>query len=106
MTDFINWCSEFFSDLFSGVLGFLTGLLQQLFGAVGSVVSVWLAEQGFSLSIPSEVFNVLDEITLGIGYIFPLYALMPIVAFMLTFYIAKIVFAVFSQASKFLTFGG
>lgn len=104
MTDFINWCSVFFSDIVAGILGFFTSMLQNLFGAVGTAVSAWMIDQGFSLSIPSEVFNVLDEITLGIGYIFPLYALMPIVTFMLAFYVAKIVFAVFSSASKFLTF--
>lgn len=104
MGEIFNWFSEFFSDLASGVLGILTALLQQLFGVFGNLLASWMVEQGFSLSIPAEVFNVLDEITLGIGYILPLYAFLPIIVFMLTFYVAKLVITVFTSVTKFFKF--
>ena len=103
--DIFSWLSEALSDLTAGIIGFFTALLQQLFGLFGSMIASWMVEQGFSLSIPSEVFNVLDEITLSIGYILPLYALVPLITFMLTFYIAKFVLSIFMNVTKFFKIG-
>ena len=105
MDAIFNWISEFFSNLFSAILGVCLDLLSLFLGIFTEPIKLWMIEQGFTLEIPSEVFNVLDEITYGIGYILPLFALIPIVTFMLTFYGAKIVFSVFSAMTKFIKIG-
>lgn len=80
---------------FSGVIDCLFSLFLNFTGVFGTALSSWLLEQGFELKIPENVFDVLDEITYGIGYIFPLYGLLPIVTFWLIFYGVKITITVF-----------
>lgn len=100
MEGFFNWIAEFFSGLFATVIDFFFSLFSQFMGIVAPYLSAWLIDQGFELEIPTEVFNVLDEITYGIGYIFPLYALLPIVTFWVIFYVAKITISAFNFVTK------
>lgn len=87
---------DFFANLFNGLIDWVLELLNSIFGGLGDVIASWLIEQGFSIEIPSHVFDILNEITLGIGYILPMSSLMPIVYFWLGFYVCKIIFAVYS----------
>ena len=88
--------AAFFSNLFGGVLDWVVELLNGVLGGAVSIISDWLSSLGFSITIPSDVFSVFNELTYGIGYIFPIAALLPIPTLMLGFYIAKIIFSVYS----------
>ncbi len=104
-SNLFNGLSDFFSKFFVKIIENLISLSSKLFGIFSTYFSAWMVEQGFTLEVPDNVFNVLDEITYTIGYIFPLYALLPIVYFMLVFYGVKIVLAAFSFIGKLITGG-
>lgn len=106
MENVLKYINDFFAEIISELVSWqltvLSWLTNNLFGAP---LGAWLASQGFSIEFPDEVFNVLNEITYGVGYILPLYSLLPIVWIMLTFYVAKILLSVFGGVTKFLSFG-
>lgn len=110
LDDVVGGILDFMADLASSILSFfidfIVGLITNITGIFGSYLSTWMVEQGFTLEIPDEVFNVLDEITIGIGYIFPLYAFIPIVTFMLGFYLAKLAISLFTGLTKSIKLGG
>lgn len=93
--DFFGSIGNFFVSLFDGVIDWGLNLINGLLDGLGSLISWWFDSLGLSVSVPSGVFNVLDDITYSIGYIFPIKELLPIPLFFLSFYIAKVVFAVF-----------
>ena len=96
----LEWLKDFFFGLFDGVINLALELLNGIFGGFGVLLATWLEGQGIVLEYPSNVFDVLNEITLGIGYLLPINALKPIVFWMLAFYIAKIIFAVYSLVAS------
>lgn len=91
----INQIQKLSGDLFGGVIDWVVDLLNGCLLGVGELLGNWLYSVGLTLEIPVNVFDVLKEITYGIGYILPIGKLMPIVNFFLAFYFAKIVFAVY-----------
>lgn len=93
--DILNSIFGFFGDLFNGVIDWALGLLNGLFEGLGSLLTWWFDSLGMAISIPSGVFNVFNDITYSIGYIFPITELLPIPLFMVAFYVARIIFAVF-----------
>lgn len=100
-----DFFSNILSEVFSWILNAVVWILTTVMSVFGGSLSAWLVGQGFSLEIPDEVFNVLNELTYAVGYILPLYAMLPIVWFMLTFYTAKIAISVFKYVTSFLSFG-
>ena len=100
--NFFNGLSDFFSNLFASVFNFIFDFFLNLTGTLNPFITAWLVDQGFELEIPTEIFNVLNEITYGIGYIFPLYALLPIVTIWMTFHIARLTFSIFGGITKTL----
>ena len=87
---------DFFVNSINAIIDWVLGLVNFLLDGLASLLAPWLAEQGMTIAFPTQVFEIINEITLGIGYILPVSALLPIVTFWLGFYVAKIVFAVFS----------
>ena len=94
--DILKAIGNFFSNLFNGIIDWVLELLNGLLGGLGELIGSWLVSQGITIEIPATAFDILDEITIGIGYILPISSLMPIVFLWLSFYIGKIIFAVYS----------
>jgi hypothetical protein len=86
---------NFFGDFFGGLWDGAVSLLNNFFNGLATYIGNWLHDLGFSISIPSGVFNVFNDITHFIGYIIPVRALLPIPIFMLSFYIIKLIFAIY-----------
>lgn len=86
---------DFFVNLFSGLVDWILAFLNSIFSTVFGVLSIFIKSLGLNPSIPGTVFNVLDELTLGIGYIFPVADLLPIAFFWVAFYVARIVFSIY-----------
>lgn len=94
--DILKAIGDFFSKIFNGLIDWVLELINGIFGGLGELIGTWLISQGIVIEIPAMAFDILDEITVGIGYILPINALMPIVYLWLSFYVAKIIFAVYS----------
>lgn len=94
--DFFKGIADFFGNLFNNLIDWILELLNGIFGGLGELIGSWLLSQGLTIEIPATVFDILDELTIGIGYILPINSLLPIVFFWLAFYVAKIIFAVYS----------
>ncbi len=77
------------------IIDWFVELLNKFDSGLADFIAEWLTSQGLTLEIPADVFNVLDEITHGIGYILPLKALTPIFLFWVSFYVSSIIFAIF-----------
>ncbi len=99
ITDFF---AKILSEIAEWVLGFIVWIVNGVFAAP---LAALLSAQGFSLQIPDEVFNVLNEITYCVGYILPLWAMTPIITLTINFYVVKIVISVFSSATKIIKIG-
>lgn len=91
---------DFFGGVIDKLIDWILSLCNALLGGISELLANWLATQGLTIQFPAAIFNVLNEITLGIGYILPIKQLMPIVNFMLAFYVAKIIFAVYHLIAK------
>lgn len=87
---------DFFINLINAVIDWALGLINFILEGAAGLFAPWLAEQGMTIAFPTQVFEIINEITLGIGYILPISALLPIAVFWLGYYGAKIVIAVFS----------
>ena len=94
--DILKAIGNFFNNIFNGLIDWVLELLNGIFGGLGELIGAWLISRGITIEIPAMAFDILDEITVGIGYILPINALMPIVYLWLSFYVAKIIFAVYS----------
>lgn len=87
---------DFFSMLFSGLIDWFVNIFNTISQGAGGIVADFLKAAGLSdLSIPGNVFSILKELSIGVGYIFPVRDLLPIPLFWLSFYVARIVFSVF-----------
>lgn len=86
---------NFFGDFFGGLWDGGVSLLNGIFGGIGDLISGWLNSLGLNLSLPANIYQGLHEVSIGVGYIIPIRALLPIPMFMLSFYIAKLIFAVY-----------
>ncbi len=96
MTKIVAPIADFFANIFNSLIDWVLELLNNLFSGFGDVLSAWLISQGITLELPENVYDVLNELTLGVGYILPITSLMPIVYLWLGFYVVKIIFAVYS----------
>lgn len=83
------------ADLFNGFIDWIIGIINAMFGGAGSLLTWWLGDLGLNISLPDNIYSVLHDVTYCIGYIFPVRELVPIPAFMLSFYIARAIFALF-----------
>lgn len=86
---------NFFSTLFSGLIDWFLNIFNVISQGAFGIVGDFFKAAGLNISLPGNVFTALNEITIGIGYIFPLADLLPIFSFWISFYIARIVFAVY-----------
>ena len=100
----INTIFNFFKNLFNGVIDWIIILLNKLLSGLGDIILQWLIylceSFGLNIEIPANVFDIVHELFLGIGYILPMKALLPIPLFMVAFYIAKLIFAIYSLIAK------
>lgn len=89
ITDFLsNWTGS----LWDSIVAFFNGFL----GGLDTYIANWLEEQGLYISIPENVQEILRELAIGIGYIFPVRLLLPIPVFMISFYTIKLIFALYN----------
>ena len=95
MSGIINAIVSFFSDIFNDVINWGVDLLNNLFSGIGDIIAAWLEHIGLTIEIPANVFDIFNELTIGVGYIVPVAALLPIPLFMLAFYVAKLIFAIY-----------
>lgn len=91
---------DYSGNLSNLILDWVVKFFNAIFGGLGDLLADWISSLGLTIEMPATVFNVLDEITVGIGYIIPVSALLPIVNFMLAFYFAKIIFAIYHLIAK------
>lgn len=96
----LNQIFDFFGGIVDNLIDWVLKLVNSLLGGLADLIGNWLSSQGLTIQFPAAIFNVLNEITLGIGYILPVKQLMPIVNFMIAFYVAKIIFAVYQLIAK------
>lgn len=86
---------ELFRNIFNAAIDWVLELCNSFALGLGTFISQWLLSMGLTVEIPANLFDVLNDFTRGVGYIIPFSALMPIVNFMLSFYVVKIIFAVY-----------
>lgn len=65
---------------------FLCGDCKFFFGGLADIILSFISSFGLTIEIPANVFDILREISIGVGYIIPVRALLPIPIFMITFY--------------------
>ena len=95
MEAFFNNIVYFFSDIFGWFWDLLADFASMLLGGLGSIISSFIDSVNLTMEIPESIYTTLREITIGVGYIIPLRALLPIPTLMILFYISKMVYAVF-----------
>ena len=83
-------------DFLGGIGNFFIGIINYLVGGVADLILTFLATCGLTIELPTNIYNLLDELTIGIGYIFPMRQLLPIPMFMITFYTIKLVFSIYN----------
>ena len=86
---------DWLTNLFNPLIDFCVGLINGFFGGLGTIINDWLTNAGIYVEIPPNVYDILHELTLGIGYIIPVAALLPIPLAMISFYITKFAFAIY-----------
>lgn len=91
----LNQELNFFKSIYDGSIDWIINIFNGFLSGIGDIFGSWLIEQGITIEFPPSVFNLLNEITIGIGYILPIVQLMPIVYCLLSFYVAKIIFAIY-----------
>lgn len=91
---------NFFSTLFSGLIDWCLNIFNIVSQGFLTIISDFFKLVGLDVTIPGSVFSVFRELSIGIGYIFPLADLLPIFYFWVSFYIARIIFAVFRLISS------
>ena len=77
------------------IIDWVVELLNKFESGLATFITDWLVSQGLTLELPVDVFNVLDEISYGIGYILPLKDLTPLFLFWLSFHFVNLIFAIF-----------
>lgn len=92
----ISQIGNFFSNWTGSVWDSIVAFLNSFFGGIDTYIGNWLEQQGLYLSIPENVQKILRELAIGIGYIFPVRLLLPIPIFMMSFYILKLIFALYN----------
>lgn len=90
-----NQIANFFGDWTGIIWDSIISFLNSFLGGISDYISNWLSGIGLSITIPSGVFDVLDTLTRSIGYLIPVSAILPIPIFMLSFYILKLIFAIY-----------
>ena len=86
---------DWLANIFNPLIDWCVNLINGFFGGLGTIINGWLTSGGITVEIPPNVYDILHELTLGIGYIIPVAALLPIPIAMISFYIAKLIFAVY-----------
>lgn len=86
---------DFFTGVVNAIIDFVLEFFNNIGLGIGGFIGEWLNGYGMVIQIPSNIFDVLNDVTRGIGYILPLAALTPIVNFMITFYVIKIIFSLY-----------
>ena len=82
-------------NIFSTIIDWVCGGINAVFGGIAEFIFNFISGYGLKIEIPANVYDVLNEITIGVGYIIPVRALLPIPAFMITFYVLKFVFSLY-----------
>lgn len=85
---------QIIQNLLGGIVDFFASIFNFLFGGIATVILEYIAGS-MNITIPENVFDVLNEITIGVGYILPVRELLPIPLFMLSFYSVKLVFSIY-----------
>ncbi len=95
ITEFFGGITDFWGGVFNGLLDWIIELINGFVGGIADIILSWLESSGLSIEIPPSVFDILRELSIGVGYIFPVRALLPIPMIMISFYVLKLVFAVY-----------
>ena len=80
---------------FGVIIDFFVGGINFLLGGVMDLILTFLATCGLTIEFPADIYSILNEITIGVGYIIPVRALLPIPLFMITYYTVKLVFSIY-----------
>ncbi|MBQ9385210.1 MAG: hypothetical protein IJT87_13345 [Ruminiclostridium sp.] len=86
---------EWIASIFNPLIDWCVNLINSFLGGLGAVINDWLNSIGLEITLPPNVYDVLNEISIGVGYLIPVKALIPIPLFFVSFYIAKLVFAIY-----------
>lgn len=84
-----------FSEYWDAGWNSFTEFINKFLGGLDVYIMDWLNEWFPQITIPADVFKVFNEITIGVGYIIPVKALLPIPLFMISFYVLKLVFSIY-----------
>lgn len=80
----------------SAIVNFFAGIFNFLLGGVADLILTFLATCGLTIELPANIYDILNEITIGIGYVLPIRYLLPIPLFMITFYTIKLMFSIYN----------
>lgn len=83
-----NSSGNIFLDIINGLLSGVLAIIEQFFNLIG-----------LQFSIPLDIFDGLNDLTRGIGYILPLNKFLPLVVFSLAFYIGRIIMSVYNRVA-------
>lgn len=82
-------------SFFNGVIDFFTGCFNWFFGGLVDLILGFISNFGLTIEIPVGIYDILNELFIGVGYIIPVKALLPIPFFMISFYILKLIFSLY-----------
>ena len=88
---------SWFDKMFTGniFLDIINGLLSGVF----AIVEQFLNLIGLQFSLPADIYDGLNDITLGIGYIIPMSKFTPLLIFALAFYVGRIIMSVYNRVA-------
>ena len=87
--------TDFFGSAIHTVIDWVLSLVNYIIGGVADLIFNFLSACGLTIEIPANVFDILRELSIGIGYIIPVQALLPIPTILISFYLIKLVFSIY-----------
>lgn len=94
LMEIISKVGGFLTFIGTGIVNWFQDTFNSLFGGLSDIISAIFIANSLEVEIPDDVYNILDELTYGIGYILPIKELLPIPIFMISFYSVKLVISV------------
>ena len=74
-------------------------ILNGILSGVLAIVEQFLNLLGLQFTIPVDIFDGLNDITRGIGYIIPINKFVPLIVFALAFYVGRIIMSVYNRVA-------
>lgn len=74
-------------------------ILNGIMSGVLAIVEQFLNLLGLQFSIPLDIFDGLNDLTRGIGYIIPINKFVPLIVFAMAFYVGRIIMSVYNRVA-------